>query len=80
MPRAPKSAKNARPENWRYEETAAEVERIVNQIESGELELEEVFEQFAQAVEYLQQCESFLAERQQQIDLLIETLEDSSGS
>lgn len=64
-------------ENWRYEATAVEIERIVTQIETGELELEEVFEQFAQAVEYLQQCETFLAERQSQVDLLIETLGQS---
>ncbi|MER3478560.1 MAG: exodeoxyribonuclease VII, partial [Leptolyngbya sp. ERB_1_2] len=45
---------------------------------SGELELADVFEEFSAAVEYLRQCESFLAQRQKQVDLLIETLTDES--
>lgn len=63
--------------NWNYEEKVAEIEKIIAQIESGNLELETVFDQFANAVEYLQQCETFLQQRQKQVDLLIETLSDS---
>lgn len=66
-------------DDWRYEAVVAEVELIISQIESGELELEDVFEQFTQAVTYLKQCETFLTERQAQVDLLVETLEDSPG-
>ncbi|WP_420870904.1 exodeoxyribonuclease VII small subunit [Gloeocapsopsis dulcis] len=62
--------------DWNYEAKVAEVEKIIAQIEAGELELEEVFEQFTAAVEYLRQCETFLQQRQQQVDLLIETLSD----
>jgi exodeoxyribonuclease VII small subunit len=58
----------------------AQVETIIEQIERGELELAEVFDQFASAVEYLRQCEAFLQQRQQQMDLLIETLTDESDS
>jgi exodeoxyribonuclease VII small subunit len=68
-----------RPESWHYETSVAEIETIISQIESGELELEAVFEQFAQAAKALGQCEAFLTERQSQIELLIETLEDSSS-
>ncbi len=68
----------SRPENWNYEATVAQVETIIQQIETGELELADVFEQFAAAVRYLRQCEAFLQERQQQMDLLIETLEEES--
>ncbi|MEI1373751.1 exodeoxyribonuclease VII small subunit [Nostoc sp. UHCC 0926] len=63
-------------EGWNYEAKVVEIEGIIARIESGELELEAVFEQFASAVEYLRQCESFLQQRQQQVDLLIETLSD----
>lgn len=59
-----------------YEAKVAEIERIITRIEAGELQLEEVFEQFGTAVEYLRQCESFLQQRQQQVNLLIETLND----
>jgi exodeoxyribonuclease VII small subunit len=64
------------PPDWHYERTVAEVETIIRRIERGELELAEVFEQFSQAVEYLNQCEQFLNQHQQQADLLIETLLD----
>ncbi|AUB38205.1 xseB, exodeoxyribonuclease VII small subunit [Nostoc flagelliforme CCNUN1] len=63
-------------EGWNYEAKVAEIEGMIARIESGELELEAVFEQFASAVEYLRQCESFLQQRQQQVELLIETLSD----
>ncbi|MEH2239285.1 exodeoxyribonuclease VII small subunit [Nostoc sp.] len=70
-----KSASNSE-EGWNYEAKVIEIEGIIAGIEAGELELEEVFDQFAKAVEYLRQCESFLQQRQQQVDLLIETLSD----
>jgi exodeoxyribonuclease VII small subunit len=70
------SSKQLQHESWHYESAVAEIETIIGKIESGDLDLEEVFGQFAQAVESLQQCESFLAQRQTQIDLLIETLDD----
>lgn len=73
---APLFSPPQRPEHWHYETSVAAVEAIINRIESGELELEDVFEQFAQAVESLGQCETFLAERQSQVELLIETLGD----
>ncbi len=61
---------------WNYEAAIAEVETITARIEAGELELDEVFDQFAAAVEYLRQCETYLQQRQQQVGLLIETLEE----
>ncbi|MBE9124986.1 MULTISPECIES: exodeoxyribonuclease VII small subunit [unclassified Coleofasciculus] len=66
------------PSSWNYEDTVKQVETIIEQIEAGELELADVFEQFSTAVEYLRQCEAFLAQRQQQMDVLIETLKDES--
>jgi len=64
--------------DWSYEETVAYIEDIIAQIESGELDVAQVFDRFALAVQHLRQCETFLAERRQQMDLLIETLSDSS--
>ena len=63
-------------QDWNYEAAVAKLEALIARIEAGELELEEVFDQFAAAVEYLRQCETFLQERQQQVGLLIETLKD----
>ncbi|WP_017654116.1 exodeoxyribonuclease VII small subunit [Fortiea contorta] len=69
------SASNS--ESWSYEAKVAEIEGIITRIEAGELELADVFEQFATAIESLRQCENFLQQRQQQVDLLIETLSDN---
>lgn len=63
---------------WNYEVTVNQIEQIIAQIEAGKLELADVFEQFAIAVGHLRQCEAFLAQRQQQMDLLIETLADDT--
>lgn len=75
------SEHQARPqssENWSYEATIAQIEAIITRIELGELELEEVFEQFELAVSRLQECEAFLAHHRQRMDLLIETLTDDT--
>lgn len=61
------------PEN--YEKTVIKVEDIIERIESGSLSLEEVFEQFAIATDYLKQCESFLAIGTQKMERAIEILE-----
>ncbi|MBW4652727.1 MAG: exodeoxyribonuclease VII small subunit [Kaiparowitsia implicata GSE-PSE-MK54-09C] len=61
---------------WHYETSVREIEAIIARIESGELDLAEVFEQFAGAIDRLQQCESFLNQQQRQMDLLVETLVD----
>lgn len=59
-----------------YEKTVINIQDIITEIESGQLTLEEVFEKFSVAVADLQKCEDFLTKSQQEIDLLIETLED----
>jgi exodeoxyribonuclease VII small subunit len=64
------------PPDWNYEATVAKVEAIISRIETGELELADVFDQFATAVEHLRQCEAFLIHHQQQMDLLVETILD----
>ena len=64
-------------DGWSYEAKVVEIETIIAQIEEGSLELQEVFDQFTKAVESLRECESFLQSSQQQVDLLIETLQDN---
>jgi exodeoxyribonuclease VII small subunit len=65
-------------DEWQYETTVAQVESILHLIESGDMDLADVFEQFTVAIGHLQQCEQFLNDRQQQVDLLIETLNDDA--
>jgi exodeoxyribonuclease VII small subunit len=60
--------------HWHYETAVANVEAIIADIESGDLDLANVFDQYTTAVEQLRQCEAFLQERRQQMELLIEEL------
>ncbi len=76
MPKAKNSTNQDNLNSGSYEEKVAAIEKIITNIESGDLELADVFEQFTVAVEHLRQCETFLQQRQQQVDLLIETLKD----
>lgn len=62
------------PNNWKYEETVAQVEAMITKIESGKMELAEVFDTFTTALEYLRICDMFLAERRQQINLFVENI------
>jgi exodeoxyribonuclease VII small subunit len=61
--------------DWHYETSVREVNHIIQQIEAGDLDLAEVFEQFSQAVAQLNQCDAFLNQQQGQLSLLIETLD-----
>ncbi len=72
------TTKSAKGKNWNYEATVSNLETIIYEIESGRLELAEVFDKFAWAVAALQECEDFLAEKKKQMNLLIETLEDDA--
>ncbi len=62
---------------WKYETAVERVEEILGEIEGGELELSEVFSQFAVAVKSLQECEDFLSRQREQVDLLLENLGDT---
>lgn len=68
------------PDDWNYEDTLIRIEALTQQLESGDLPLAEVFDQFAEAVDALRQCDRFLQDKQKQASLLIETLvgEDDS--
>jgi exodeoxyribonuclease VII small subunit len=74
------AAKPALDPGWHYESAVDEVEAIIDQIESGELDIAATLQQFETAVERLRQCESFLNHHQQQLDLVIETLSDQVNS
>ena len=71
--------KSKKQPDWHYEETVEKIEVIIEQIESGELDLEDVFDRFTEATTYLQECDQFLTARQEKIELLIETLGDSAN-
>ena len=67
------------PDDWRYEAAVETVESIIKNIESGDMELAAIFDQFAIAVDHLHACETFLKQHRQQVDLLVETLSDEAN-
>lgn len=69
MPRAKKTA-----DTWNYETSVDQVEAIIADLETGDLPLADIFDQFEKAVTELKKCDSFLQEKQKQAQLLIETL------
>jgi exodeoxyribonuclease VII small subunit len=62
-------------EDWTYEGAIAQIEETLARLESGQLPLAEVLEQFEQASQELQHCNRFLREKQEQLDLLVEVLD-----
>ena len=70
-------AQTTPPQDWNYETAMASVEEMINKIESGDLPLETVFEEFKVAVQEINQCEKFLNQGVEKMNLLIETLEDT---
>ncbi len=69
----------ATPTDWNYETAIAAIEGTINQLERGDLPLEEIFTAFEAAVADLRQCDRFLADKQAQVDLLLEELQDLDG-
>jgi len=68
-------SRRKREDPWRYEAAIAEVESLIAQIESGELDLAEVVERFQQAAQTLKRCADFLDQKRQQVEILIEELD-----
>lgn len=78
MPKAKKAS--TLPENWNYEDTMTRIEEITTQLETGDMPLATIFEQFSEAVAALKQCDRFLQEKQKEATLLIETLVDGDDA
>ena len=71
-----KAKSSPEPPAWHYESAIAEVEHIIAQVESGQLDLADVIEQFVTATQTLKQCEAFLQQKQAQVSILVETLQE----
>ena len=63
-------------QDWNYQKKLAQIESIIGQIEAGKIHLEDLFSQVAIASQCLEECEKYLVQEEQKIDILIETLTD----
>ena len=53
-----------------FEKSIAELEILVNQLEKGELSLEESLKQFEQGINLARQCQTMLQQAEQKIEQL----------
>jgi exodeoxyribonuclease VII small subunit len=72
----PVSRKPKTTETWNYEATVEKIDDILGLMESGNMSLNDIFEQFGVAETYLKECDRFLADQRSQVELLIEQLTD----
>lgn len=55
-----------------FEQSLAALEALVNKMEQGELSLEESLKAFSEGIALTRECQTRLAEAEQQVSLLIE--------
>ena len=68
------------PESLAFGEALAELETIVGQLESGQLELEDSLEKYERGVALLRTLQSRLTEAQQKVTVLMGELESDAAS
>lgn len=62
-----------------FEKTLAELELLVEQLESGELELADSLEKFKRGIELSKQCRAMLDQAQQTVDEVMEDEPQAMG-
>ena len=62
-----------------FEQALSELENLVEQLESGELSLDQSLKQFKRGVELTRHCQGILKQAQQVVEQLIETNDESSA-
>ena len=62
-------------ENMTYERAMAQLKELTNQLESGELTLDESLEVYSKAVQLIKLCNKKLQDTQKQMTVLIENFE-----
>ena len=62
-----------------FEQALSELENLVEQLESGELSLDQSLQQFKRGVELTRHCQGILKQAQQIVEQLIEANDESSA-
>jgi exodeoxyribonuclease VII small subunit len=61
-----------------FEKTLAELEKLVSNLEKGDLSLDESLSGFKQGIELTRKCQSMLDDAQQTVEQLIDSNDESS--
>ncbi len=62
-----------------FEQALSELENLVEQLESGELSLDQSLQEFKRGVELTRHCQGILKKAQQNVEQLIEANDESSA-
>ena len=62
-----------------FEQALSDLESLVEQLESGDLSLDQSLKQFKRGVELTRHCQGILEQAQQIVEQLIETNDESSA-
>ncbi len=62
-----------------FEQSLSELENLVEQLESGELSLDQSLKQFKRGVELTRHCQGILEQAQQVVEQLIDVNDESSA-
>lgn len=62
-----------------FEQALKELESLVEQLESGDLDLDQSLKQFKRGVELTRHCQGVLEQAQQTVELLIDNNDESSA-
>ena len=63
-----------------FEKSLAELEQLVEQLESGDLSLDESLKQFRRGVELTRHCQGVLEKAQQTVEQLVDPEDESSAA
>ena len=63
-----------------FEEALSELESLVEQLESGELSLDQSLKQFKRGVELTRHCQEILDQAQQVVEKLVDPNDESSAT
>lgn len=64
---------NKKVEDLTFKEASVELERVVRQLEGGDLELEDALERYARGVELLRSLRDRLASAEQKVQVLLDS-------
>jgi len=72
------AAKPAKKSSFHFEKSLAELEKLVQQMEQGELSLEDSLKHFEKGVQLTRSCQQALQEAEQKVAILLEKNDQTS--
>ncbi|GLT15581.1 exodeoxyribonuclease VII small subunit [Vibrio algivorus] len=68
---------NKKPENMSFEESLTELDALVNQLENGDLDLEDALKKFERGIALARSSQTKLTEAEQRVEILLKDDDES---